>query len=304
MTIPTVDRATRFGYVRPASLSEALAVLAERAPAVRALAGGTDLLVEFRGHTSGSDTLVDIGRLEELRGVELRDGGLWIGAGTTHTDLLRSALVQRHAPAMVAAARATGSVQIRNLGTIGGNLCSAVPAMDGGPVLLALDADVSMMAADRRRRLSLEQFFTGPHRTALEPGELLISIEIPRAMVGRPQAFWKFGLRKGQALALVNAAASVGVAADGSLVDPRLVLGAVAPTVIRARTAEQVLAGERTGAGYERRIGEAAEAAVADAAPIDDFRASAAYRRELIRAGITRVVKAAVAEAARRVGEG
>lgn len=304
MTIQNLERTTRFGYFRPDTLSDAIGVLAEHAPRGRPLAGGTDVLVEYRETVSGDAVLVDIGRLAEPSGVEVTTEGLRIGSLTTHSTILEEPLFARYAPAMVQAARVTGSVQIRNRGTIGGNLCTAVPAMDGGPSLFVLGAVATVVGPRGERSIPIAEMFSGPRNTVLEPDELLVSITVPKAMLGRPQAFWKFGLRKGQALALVNAAASVGVTDDGMLADPRISLGAVAPTVIRATAAEDVLSAARTPAEYEEVVSEAAAAAVADAEPIDDFRASAAYRRDLIEVGVRRVVRAAVAEAARRVGAG
>lgn len=283
-----------FEYIAPGSLDEALGAMARHAPDVKPLAGGTDLLVDLK-HTPNDPRLVmDLRGVSELRGIEETAGGLRIGAMTTHREIQRSPLVARYAPAMIAAAASIGAVQTRNMGTIGGNLVTCVPSLDSGPVLVALDALVTIAGAESRRQLPITEFFVGPRRTALAPDELLIDIVIPQVMLGRPAAFRKFGLRKGQALALVNAAASVAVEAD-LIAEARIALGAVAPTVLRAVEAERMVVGRRVD--DSAAIREAARTAVTEARPIDDFRASAAYRRELIAVGTIRVLEEALTRA-------
>jgi carbon-monoxide dehydrogenase medium subunit len=157
---------------------------------------------------------------------------------------------------------------------------TAVPSVDSGPTLVALDAIVTIAGPDGRRQLPLAEFFVGPRKTALKPAELLVEITIPKENVGKPTHFLKFGLRKGQALALVNVAASFWVDWDsGTFLNPRIALGAVAPKVIRAESAEKFLAGEEITTDA---MAEAGRLASGDAKPISDMRASAQYRRDLI----------------------
>ena len=281
-----------FEYITPASLDAALEVSTRNAPHVKLLAGGTDLLVELKHIANGPKFVVDLGRVPELKGIEETSAGLRIGAMVTHTEIMQSPLIARHAPAMMAAAVTIGAVQTRNMGTIGGNLVTCVPSLDSGPVLVALDALVTVAGAQGKRQMPLTEFFVGPRKTALAPDEILVDILIPAAMLGRSAAFRKFGLRKGQALALVNAAASVAVE-DGRIAETRIALGAVSPTVIRAPQAEAIVTGKKVGDTAALR--EAAEMAVTEARPIDDFRASAAYRRELIAVGTFRVLEEALA---------
>ncbi len=280
-----------FVYVAPENLAEALDALHEAGGEGRPLAGGTDLLVEWKGKSDPPRLVVDLGRVKELRGVSETDDGLRIGSLTTHTDISTDPLIARHAPAMASAALSIGAPQTRNRGTIGGNLVSAVPSMDSGPVLFVLDARLNLASVSGTRTIPIQDFFLGPRRTVLKPDELLVDIVIPREMRGRPAAFWKFGLRKGQALALVNAAASVAIE-EGVIADSRVALGAVAPTVIRSSSAESALMG-----GTPPRNGvveHASAAAVGDASPIDDLRASARYRRELIAVGVRTVLRASL----------
>ncbi len=284
----------RFEYTAPDNLSEALEALHQAEGAARPLAGGTDLLVEWKGAVDPPRLVVDLLRVAELRGVSETDEGLRIGSLTTHSELVSDPLVARHVPAVASAALSIGAPQTRNRGTIGGNLVSAVPSLDSGPVLLALDAQLHLASVSGSRTVPIQGFFLGPRRTALQPDELLVDIVIPRAMLGRPTAFWKFGLRKGQALALVNAAASVSVE-EGAIRHVRVALGAVAPTVIRSPQAEAALEGQAQA--INGIIDRAAEAAVGDARPIDDFRASAMYRRELVAVGVRRTVGQALEQA-------
>ena len=284
-----------FDYIAPDSAEKALAVLAEKGKNAKLLAGGTDLLVELKNGPEVPEIIVDLSRIAEFKGIEETDEGLRIGSLVTHTEIMDSDMVARHAPAMIDAARTIGAVQTRNLGTLGGNLVTCVPSLDSGPVLVALDAIVGMAGPKGRKQMPIVDFFVGPRKTALEPGELLADIVIPRTSLGKSCVFAKFGLRKGQALALVNVAAAVEVdKKTGALAETRIALGAVAPVVIRTRKAEAMLDGEKPD---EALLAQAADIAAGEARPIDDFRASAAYRRELIRALTRRVLDAAIKEA-------
>jgi carbon-monoxide dehydrogenase medium subunit len=281
-----------FEYLRATGIEHAVAVLARHAGSARVLAGGTDLLVELKAARPGPAVVVDISRVPELNCIERTEEGLRIGAAATHAAIMSSELVRSTCAALAQAASAIGAVQTRNAGTIGGNLMTCVPSMDSGPPLLALDASVVLVSERGRRQLALREFFVGPRRTAASPDELLTHIVIPESSLGKPMAFLKFGLRKGQALALVNVAAGFFCDPDaGTFESPRIALGAVAPTVIRAFGAEKRLAHQRIDS---HAIREAAEIAVTEASPIDDFRASAAYRRSLIAVLVRRALEEAL----------
>jgi len=267
-----------FDFIRPDSLEAALAALKEHSPNVRILAGGTDYVVELKHVSQSPGVVVDVSGLAELRGIEVTDQGLRIGAGVTHTEIMEHPLIKEYAPAMIDAAHTVGAVQTRNLGTLGGNLVTCVPSMDSGPTLMALDAEVTVIGPDGSRRMSLEDFFVAPRKTILEPHEVLLEITIPTRNMGKPTEFLKFGLRKGQALALVNVASSINVEA-GTFKDVRISLGAVAPVVIRCPQAEASLEGQPVS---DQAIAEAGKIAASEAKPISDFRASKEYRLELI----------------------
>ncbi len=284
-----------FELVSAKDSRHAVALLAEHAPSARILAGGTDLLVDLKSSPHTPRVVIDISRAADLKIIARTDEGLSIGALVTHAEIMRSPLIREMCPALAEAAHSIGAVQTRNLGTLGGNLVTGVPSMDSGPTLLALDALVTVAGPAGRRQMPLADFFVGPRKTALQPAELLADIIIPRQNLGKPAQFLKFGLRKGQALALVNVAASLWVDWDTNVfVAPRIALGAVAPTVIRASRAEALLEGR---AVTPEAMAEAGRMAAGEARPINDFRASAAYRRELIAVLTRRALEGAYARA-------
>ncbi|HEY3091595.1 MAG TPA: FAD binding domain-containing protein [Vicinamibacterales bacterium] len=281
-----------FEFFAAKDASDAVALLAKHGPRVKVIAGGTDLLADlkFAAASHAPAVVVDISRADDMRGIQLTGQGLRIGALVTHTEIMASPIIREELPALVDAAHTIGAVQTRNLGTLGGNLVTAVPSMDSGPTLVALDAIVTVAGPDGRRQMPLVDFFVGPRKTILKSDELLIEIIIPKENVGKPTHFLKFGLRKGQALALVNVAASFWVGEGNTFKAPRIGLGAVAPKVIHAPSAESYLEGKAITADA---MAEAGTLAVSDAKPINDFRASASYRRDLIAVLTRRALEAA-----------
>ena len=200
-----------FDFIQPSTVDAAVMALTEHSPDVRILNGGTDYLVELKHVTQSPGVVVDISRLKDLKGFDIIDEGLRIGAGVTHTEIMADPLIKEYVPAMIDAAHTVGAVQTRNLGTLGGNLVTCVPSMDSGPTLLALDAEVRILGRKGLRKSSLSDFFVAPRKTSLNTDELLLEIIIPKKSLGKPASFIKFGLRKGQALALVNAASALWV---------------------------------------------------------------------------------------------
>jgi carbon-monoxide dehydrogenase medium subunit len=284
-----------FKLVTARDAGHAVALLAEHGPAVKVLAGGTDLLVDLKSAADGPDVVLDISRAADLKGIAMTDRGLRIGALATHSEIMRSSLVRELVPVLADAAHTIGAVQTRNLGTLGGNLVTCVPSMDSGPALMALEAHVTLAGPRGERDLPLAELFVGPRKTALAPGELLAAIVVPSESLRKPCTFLKFGLRKGQALALVNVAASTWVDPERyAFVAPRIALGAVAPTVIRASRAEAYLDGRPI---TPEAMAEAGRIAATEAKPISDFRVSAEYRRELVAVLTRRALAAACARA-------
>ncbi len=284
-----------FSYVAPQSVEEAVALLAEHGRDAKALAGGTDLLVRIKRNLLAPRLLVDLAGIQELHGVEVTEQGLRIGSMATHTQIASSPVIRKQAPAVAEASAAVGSVQTRNLGTLGGNLVSCVPSIDGAPALLALDAVVTVADPDGRRQMPLQDLLLEPHCSALAPDELLLEIVIPAENLGRASSFEKYRRRKGLSLAVVNAAAAVELDEAGERLSRVAIgLGAVAPTTIRARAAESFLTGRLVDA---ETLAEAAKIAGQETLPIDDFRASAQYRRDLVLVLTRRVLDGAIARA-------
>jgi len=239
-------------------------MLRDEAP-LTPLAGCTDLYVSLNFGTLKDTRFLNLWGLDALRTIDVRRDVLTIGALATHTDLIRSTHVQKRLPMLAAAAREIGGVQIQNRGTIGGNVANGSPAGDTLPVLAAADAVVVLQSASGSRRVPFNEFYTGYRQTVRRADELIVGFEIPR-LRGR-QWFRKVGTRAAQAISKIVVA---GVSGDV----PRLALGSVAPTVIRARRTEAALArGESIEAARQTLLEEIS--------PIDDIRSTAAYRRQV-----------------------
>jgi xanthine dehydrogenase iron-sulfur cluster and FAD-binding subunit A len=281
------------------SVEAALRLLAEWRGRARVVAGATDLLIELeQGKRDGVERLIDISRIPGLDGIHLDgDGWLHLGPLVTHNDVWASPLIQQHACALAQACWMVGAPQIRNRGTIAGNLITASPANDSIPPLMALGARVTLQSLRGERSLPLEEFITGVRKTALADDELLtdIAFRVPGPEVR--STFYKVALRRAQAISLVSVAAILRL--DGKRVsEARVTLGAVAPTVVRAVEAEAVL----NGAKLTRKvIGTAAQAACASAHPIDDIRASADYRMQMVAVATSRSLEA-IADGVERQG--
>jgi len=267
--------------------------LAEEGEGAYPLAGGTDLVVRMRAGVVQPAVLVDLQRIPDLAVIAVQDGRIRLGATVTVAKLVASPQLRRLTPVLVEAGAQMGAVQLRNLATVGGNLASAVPSADLAPPLLVLDAAARISGPTGDRTIPLEQFFAGPHRSVLRPGEILTGVEVPASNGGTGAAFLKFGRRRAQVLAVVNAAAWVRLR-HGVLDEVRIALGAVAPTPIRAHTAEDLLRGARP---ERERLDEAALLASQEAKPISDMRATAGFRREISRVLVRRVLEQAIRRA-------
>jgi CO/xanthine dehydrogenase FAD-binding subunit len=250
--------------VEPRSLRHALEVLRDGQPIVP-LAGCTDVYVQLNAGSAPGSRYLNLWNIDVLRGITLRNGTVSIGALTTFSEILRSQDVGRLVPALVAAAREIGAVQIQNRGTLGGNVANGSPAGDSLPVLAAVDAIVVLRSASGVRRVPFNGFYTGYRKTVMRPDELVAAIEIP-PVVGR-QWFRKVGTRAAQAISKI-------VMAAVQAPHPRIAFGSVAPTVVRVPRTEEVLASGGS-------IDEAVATLVTEIAPIDDMRSTAEYRRRV-----------------------
>jgi CO/xanthine dehydrogenase FAD-binding subunit len=271
-----------FDYVKPASLAEASRFLVEHLGEARPFMGGTDVFIRMRDGVIHPRALVDVKHLPVMRDVRYDEGaGLTVGAAVTMNRLALHPDMQAHYPLLAEAANSVASYQLRNRATLGGNLCNASPAADTGPAVQVLDGRIALFGPDGEREVAATEFFLGPGRTAMQPGELMTSIRFPVPPSGCAGKYLKLGRNKAGDLAIA------GVAVFG-FPDPaassgyrfRIALASVAPVVLRAGEAEAVLAQNPPG---DETFALAAEKAMQAAAPIDDVRATAAYRKAMVR---------------------
>jgi carbon-monoxide dehydrogenase medium subunit len=286
----------RFEVVQPESVEDCLRALAAHGAEARVLAGGTDLLPQMKNGVVKPRVVVDLSRLARLRTLNAANGqGLRLGAAVTARQIELDAGVRARYLAVAESGALVGSVQVRNLATVGGNLCNAAPSADMAPPLLALDAEAVIAGKAGERRVPLSTFFTGVRRTVLGPDELLLEFAIPAP--GGPSGgnYLRHTPRRELDIAVVGVASQLTLS-GGSCSKARIALAAVAPTPVRATAAEQALEGRPV---TPELIERAAELAVEAARPIDDQRGSADFRRHLVRVLTRRTLTTALARARR-----
>lgn len=261
----------------PQDLDALLRLLADR-PGAALMAGGTDLVPRSRTRGGLPEDVILLRDVPQLHGVTEGDEGLRIGAATTHAALLASPHVRDGLPVLAQALGCLASPAIRNMGSIGGNLCTASPAGDTLPPLHVLDARVELASSQGLRELPVADFLLGPGRTALQPGEALTAILVPTPVGFAVQHFEKVGLRRAMSIAVVSLAAMLRLDTRGRILDARLAWGSAGPTIIRCPEAEAALVGRRPSLTALKDAAKFVRQAVR---PIDDLRASADYRREV-----------------------
>jgi len=284
-----------FEYFTPKTLEKALSLVDKYQDIGKVIAGGQSLLILMRQGLVAPEYLIDIKGVSELNYIRSdAKKGLRIGALTTHRAIEKSPMLQNGFSVLAEMERRLASIQTRNWGTIGGNICHADPAGDPSPVLVALNATLKMASLRRERTMAVEDFPLDYFETALEPGELLTEIQVPAPSPHTGTAYTKFNVIESD-MATVGVAVSITLdSANGTCNDVRIALGASAPTPMRAKQAEEVLRGKRI---TDNRLKEAGEVASAEAQPISDIHASAEYRRELVKVLVRRVGKEALARA-------
>jgi carbon-monoxide dehydrogenase medium subunit len=278
-------------YYTPTNVEEALRLLAKRGPEARVIAGGTDLLVELQRGERHARVLIDVTRVGGLDQIQRDDEGvIHLGPTVTHNLALDSELLFERAFPLAQACAQVGTPQLRNRGTIAGNLITASPANDTITALWALDARLTLRSAEGERTLSFPEFYHGVRKTALAPDEMVTDVAFPALQSNQRGAFWKLALRRTHAIAVVNAAVVLTFADDDETVrQARVTLGSVAPTIVRAEEAEEALVGGPLSAEVIDRAGELACRA---AQPIDDIRSGGAYRRETVGVLVRRALHA------------
>ena len=282
-----------FELLIPQTLEEAISILSEKGKDCTVVAGGTDVYVDMHGKYKSAPYLMDIKHLEDLKVFSFVPGqGLSIGALTTHHFLDRSPIIRQYYPALFEGASQVGSVQIRHRGTIGGNICNAVPSGDTLGPLLVLNAVAVLAGPGGERRLPLEEFFLGPKKTALQPGELLTHVLLPDPGASR-SAYIKFTRRGAMDLALLGVSAYVELA-GGTLKTVRIALTTAAPTPIRAFETEKALTGRPAA---EETFLAAGKAVLQESHPRSSWRSSAEFRLALLEELTAQALRQAVAVA-------
>ena len=265
------------------TLEDALAMLSSAPGEWMPFAGGTDLMVLMEAGKLPARRFVDLWKIHELRRIDVSDETVTLGALSTYTDLLEHPVITAEFPLICTAARETGAVAIQNRGTVGGNIANASPAADLPPALLVYDAELELASARGRRRVKYDRFHTGYKKMDLAAGELIVSVSLPRTERLTKVSYRKVGTRRAQAIskicfaagARIDFPAKAGSHTVGEIREIRIAFGSVAPTVVRARAAEDVLRGRSP----DPETLAAARAALAeDISPIDDIRSTASYR--------------------------
>jgi carbon-monoxide dehydrogenase medium subunit len=266
-------------YKCPTNLKEASDLLISYPGPIKVLAGGTDILIqlsEVDSPKTGLISLRNLNELKEIRGID--STGVFIGSMARQIDVAQAPLVKQHFPALAKAASLVGSLSIRNMGTIGGNICNASPSAETAPPLMIYDAKAIIWNPSREKEVAIENFFTGPSTNILKKGEILKGFRL------EPQDdlladYEKLGIRKAMEIAIVNVGISMVLTTDKMCRKVRIALGAVAPTPIRAKKAEEIVLNKKVTLEL---IDKTAKVARSEADPISDIRASAEYRNEMI----------------------
>ncbi|MEX2159317.1 MAG: xanthine dehydrogenase family protein subunit M [Dehalococcoidia bacterium] len=269
----------RFEYFAPQSLAEAVALLRERGDGVRVLAGGTDLVVQIKEAGLHPSAVVSLHALDELRGITGdAASGLRIGARALMSEIEAHPVVRERYTALSDGAGVVGSVQTRNLATLGGNVCNAAPSADTSPALVVLDAVAEIAGANGTREVAVQDIGTGPGATSLAKDEIAVAFRLPPLPATTGSVYQRHTPRKIMDIAAVGVAVRLTLAGD-AIAEARICLGAVAPTIIRVPDVEQALAGQQPS---DELFARAAELAQAAARPISDTRGSAEFRRYLV----------------------
>lgn len=285
----------KFNYHEPSTVDEATRLIGEIGQTAALLAGGTDLLVNMKMGKALPKDVVSLSRIEELRSVTRDQGSLTLGACVTAGELKEQEEIKAEFNGLCESAGSLGSPLIRNLATVGGNIVTARPAADLPPSLMAYGASVLLKNEKGERIIPLEEFFKGPGQTIIEPEEILCAVILKEPPPYSGGGYVKLGVRKALEISLVNVAAFVALdGPSGPIQEAKIVLGSVAPIPIRSPSAEAVLMGERPDDALFEKAGNAASK---DAKPIDDFRGSAEYRREMVKVLTKRALRMAYEEA-------
>ncbi len=274
-----------FEYLKPATVTETVEILDQYGPRARIIAGGTDLMIQWKKKLVSPDYMVSLRNVAELNFIDFGEG-LTIGSATRHRTLELSQEIQRRYPIIHDAVSQLGSVQVRNSATIGGNLCNAAPSADTAPPMLVLDAQAVIKSAHGERIVPIAQFFKGPGKTALAPGEILTQLRISPPLPRTGMAYWKHTRRKAMDLPILGVAMLLAFEEDmTTCAKARIGLGVAAPTPMRASKAEAYLEGKSI---TQETLDKAGEIAAQEASPRTTIRGSEWYRRDMLKVLVKR----------------
>ena len=285
----------RFDYFEPSSVAEATDTLRRGNGRYRALAGGTDVIIQLRRRVANWEGLVNIKRLPDVATWSGEAGkGLHVGTAVPLRELETSETVRERFPALMEALSVIGSIQLRNTATIGGNICNASPAADSVPALMVAGATATFMTDGTSQTLPLEELFTGPGRTVLGSASLLLWLDLPEPQRMSGASFERLTPRSALDIGIVSAASQVTLGPGGNVEQAAIALGAVAPTPVRAPESESALCGHEPTPELLAKVGASASK---ECSPIDDIRGSAAYRRAMVEVLVRRTLERAVERA-------
>jgi len=280
----------KFDYFEPASVQDACALLERHGEEAKLIAGGTALLIWMRMKLLKPRVIISLAKIPNFDFIRFDKSGLTIGAGARHRDIELYPAVREHYPLLHETFRKVAQPRIRNMATIGGNLCQGDPLTDPGASLLALDAEVVLASTKGKRTVPLSEFFVDYYQTAIEAGEILTEIRVPPPVSGLRWSHIKFLPRSQEDFATVGVALTFRI--HGEICeDIRLALNSVAPTILRAKRAEEILRKQKIS---DKLISEMAEIAASETDPIDDNRGSAEYKREMVKVLVCRAAKEAL----------
>jgi CO/xanthine dehydrogenase FAD-binding subunit len=284
-------RLPKLHYLAPTTLDEALSLLSEYKGRARVIAGGTDLVPKLkRREIRAPEYVIDLKSIPGLDEIKFDASGLTLGALVTIGMVESSAKIRQKFAILAQAAQSMASPQVRNRGTIAGNICNAVPSADSAPPLLTLGARLKIVSRNGERTVNIDDFFTGPNQTVLNSQEILTEIQLSSMPPNSKGVYLKLTPRRAMDLAIVGVSVVV-IPEDGICRDIRIALGAVAPTPIRAKKAEAALKSQKLD---DRLIENVARTAAGESRPIDDHRASAEYRRDMVEVLVKRAIKQAI----------
>jgi len=286
-----------FNYLRPKSLPEACEMLHSIEDGAL-IAGGTDLLVEMKMGLRHHENIISLNDVNELKNIEESGDHIIIGAAVSHNDVVKSELIKQYCSALSEASSNVGTEQVRNSGTIGGNVCTGASCCDTGPVLLATDSILELTNKLGSREITVKDFFVFHRKTALKNGEILTRIKVPKLRSGTGISIEKFGLRNAASISVASAVALITIN-NRECVDAKIVIGAVAPIPFLSVKASNILIGKKIDVliNDSEVLEQAGEAAVADSRPLNDIRGSVDYRKQLTKVLVKKTIKNAALRA-------